>query len=309
MADKLETDRVKKGSIQFNSVEVKFKLDNKKFPIDIYVKPHVRTMDLIEEFALLANKRISHFVAESDGKRNKNPFIFRIHDKPKQEKITEVITFLNKIGKNPDLNSDGMLSAREMNKILKESKDTPEEGILSLSILRSMQKAIYGSEARGHFGLAFSYYSHFTSPIRRYPDMIAHRLAEKYLKGEKVSEKIIAKIQKIAEHSSEMEQKAVSAERESIAFKMAQYYSVRIGEKFFGIITGVMKFGIFIENEKTKAQGMLSIRHLGNDFFVFDNEHQVLRGQKSGKVYKLGDKVEAKVISVNVEERKIDLGL
>ncbi len=309
LTDKLEAKRVKNGSIQFNSFEVKFKLDEKKFPVDVYVKPHTRTMDLIEEFALLANKRISHFVAESNGERNKNPFIFRIHDKPKQEKITEVINFLNKIGKSPDTNSDGMLSAREMNNILERSKGTPEEGILSLSILRSMQKAIYGSEARGHFGLAFDYYTHFTSPIRRYPDMIAHRLVKKYLAGEKVSEKEVAKIQKAAEHASEMEQKAVAAERDSIAFKMAQYYSVRIGEKFFGIITGVMKFGIFVENEKTKAQGMLSVRNLGNDFFVYDNDKQILKGEKTGKVYKLGDKIETKVISVNVEERKIDLGL
>jgi ribonuclease R len=309
LADKLEAKRIKNGSIQFNSVEVKFKLDENKFPIDIYIKPHVRTMDLIEEFALLANKRISKKVAETNGERNKNPFIFRIHDKPKEEKITEVISFLNKINRNPDTNSDGMLSAREINKILAESKGTPEESILSLSILRSMQKAVYGAESRGHFGLAFDYYSHFTSPIRRYPDMIAHRLVKKYLRGESVPEKEVAKIQKAAEHSSEMEQKAVAAERESIAFKQAQYYSVRIGEKFFGIVTGVMKFGLFIENKKTKAQGMLSVRNLGNDFFVFDNETQTLKGQKSKKTFKLGDKIEAKVINVNVEERKIDLGL
>ncbi len=309
LAKKMEEKRVKAGSIQFNSFEIKFKLDEKKFPTEVYIKPHVKTMDLIEEFALLANKRISKKIASTNGQRNQNPFIFRVHEKPKEEKVMEVISFLNKMGKNPDLNKDGLLSAKEMNKILKESKGTPEEDILSLNILRSMQKAVYHSEAKGHFGLAFDYYSHFTSPIRRYPDMIAHRLVKKYLKGEKVSPKEIQKIQKAAEHSSEMEQRAISAERDSIAFKLAQYYSVRIGEDFFGIITGVAKFGVFVENLKTKAQGLVSVRNMGNDFFVFDEKEQILKGEKSKKTFKLGDKIKTKVLAVNIDERKIDLEL
>jgi ribonuclease R len=265
-------------------------------------------MDLIEEFALLTNRSISRFAAaDSNLKRNTNPFIFRIHDLPKEEKVSEVISFLNKLGRSPDLNEDGKLSATEMNKILKESKGTPEESILSLSILRTMQKAIYGTEARGHFGLAFKYYSHFTSPIRRYPDMIAHRLLLKYLDGEKVGETENTKIQKVSDHASEMEQKAVSAERESIAFKQAQYYSVRVGEKFFGIVTGVKKFGFFLEEEKTRANGMVNVRNIGDDFFLYDDKAQTIKGQKSGKVFKLGDKVEAKVLSVDVENRKIEL--
>jgi ribonuclease R len=310
IADKLEIKRVKNGSIQFNSTEVKFKLDENKFPVEIYQKEHVHTMDLIEEFALLTNRSISRFAsADSNLKRNENPFIFRIHDEPKQEKVSEVISFLNKLGRPADLNVDGKLSAAEMNKILKESKGTPEEGILSLSILRTMQKAIYGTEARGHFGLAFKYYSHFTSPIRRYPDMIAHRLLLKYLNNENVKESENTKILKLANHSSEMELKAVSAERESIAFKQAQYYSVRVGEKFFGIISGIKKFGFFVENIETKASGMINIRNIGDDFFVYDEKNQSIKGQKSGKIYKLGDKVEAKVLDVNIETRKIDLTL
>ena len=310
IADKLEAKRVKNGSIQFNSTEVKFKLDNNKLPIDIYQKKHVHTMDLIEEFALLSNKSISRFAAaDSNLKRNKNPFIFRIHDEPKQEKVSEIISFLNKLGIPADLNKDGKLSASEMNKVLKESKGTPEEGILSLSILKTMQKAIYGTEARGHFGLAFKYYSHFTSPIRRYPDMIAHRLLIKYLNGENVKETENTKILKLANHSSEMELKAVSAERESISFKYAQYYSLRIGEKFFGIITSVKKFGVFVENIKTKASGMINIRNIDNDFLKYDEKTQTIRGQKSGKIYKLGDKIEAKILEVNIENRKIDLTL
>jgi ribonuclease R len=310
IADKLEIKRVKNGSIQFNSTEVKFELDENKFPTNIYQKEHVHTMDLIEEFALLTNRSISRFAAaDLNLKRNSNPFIFRIHDKPKTEKVSEVISFLKKIGKPADLNEDGKLSASEMNKILTASKGTPEEGILSLSILRTMQKAIYGTESRGHFGLSFKYYSHFTSPIRRYPDMIAHRLLLKYLNGEKVEESENIKILKLANHSSEMELKAVSAERESIAFKQAQYYSVRIGDKFSGIITGVKKFGFFVENLETKASGMVNVRNIGNDFFVYDEKNQTIKGQKSGKIFKLGDKVDTKISLVDVENRKIDLTL
>ncbi len=310
LTDKLEQKRIKNGSIQFNSVEVKFKLNEDKFPTEIYIKPHVRTMDMIEEFALLANKQISKMASLTDtGEETQNPFIYRIHEKPKEEKIAEVIAFLDKLGKNPDKNGDGQLTAREINDILAKSKDTAEEGILSLSILRSMQKAIYSSEAKGHYGLSFDYYTHFTSPIRRYPDIIAHRLAEKYLKGQKVDQKEIIKISQDAEHSSEMEQKAVTAERDSIAFKQAQYYSTRVGDKFFGIITGVQKFGIFVENQKTQAQGLLSVRSLGDDYFEYNEKENAIVGKNTKKVYKLGDKIEAEVVGVNVDQRKIDLGL
>ncbi len=308
LTEKLEKKRIKDGSIEFSSYEPKFKMDEEKFPTEIYIKPHVRTMDMIEEFALLANKRISMFISlNSDGLETKNPFIYRVHDKPKMEKITEVIDFLSKMNIYPDTDKDGNLSAKEINKVFERFRGTPEENILSLSILRSMQKAVYSPEIRGHFGLAFKYYTHFTSPIRRYPDDIAHRLVKKYLAKQPISAKEKQKIAIMAQHSSDMEQRAVMAERESIAFKYAQYYSKRIGETFVGIITGVAKFGFFVENEKTKAQGMVSVRAIGNDFYQYDEEKNILIGKSTGKIFKIGEKIKTKVINVNVNERKIDL--
>lgn len=308
IADILEKERLKKGSIEFSSIEVKFKLDQYKFPIEVYEKKRVRTMEIIEEFMLLTNKQISRKISIlENGELSNLPFIYRTHEKPKPEKISEVINFLEKIGFEIDINKDGNLDSKEINKILKEHRGKPDESLISLSILRSMQKAKYSTDILGHYGLAFKYYSHFTSPIRRYPDMIAHRYLRRFLAGKNIEQKEKEKIQKIAEHSSEMEVKAVDAERASISFKQSQYYSVRIGEKFFGMVTGVTKFGIFIENKETKAQGMVNVRNMGMDFFAFDEKRQILQGRTTKKIYKIGNMVEAKILNVNLLERKIDL--
>ncbi len=306
----MEKKRVKNGSIEFSSFEPKFKMDENMFPTEIYVKPRVRTMQMIEEFMLLANQEISKFISlDSEGEENKNPFIYRVHDTPKPERIKEVISFLEKLNLKPDLNNDEMLSAKEINHIIESFKGKPEEHIISLSILQSMQKAIYSSDPRGHFGLAFKYYTHFTSPIRRYPDDIAHRLVKRYLKGEEISQKEKEKIQKLSEHCSVMEQKAVAAERDSIAFKYAQYYSVRIGEKFSGIITGMTKFGFFVEEKNTKAQGLVNVRNLGDDFFEYDDNLKIIIGQNTKQIFKIGQFVDTKLIEVDIESRRIDLAL
>lgn len=303
-------DRIKSGSVEFHSVEPKFKMDKNMFPYEIYIKPRVKTMEMIEEFMLLANKRISMFISlEKNGENTKNFFIYRTHAKPKREKILEVLDFLKKFNIYPDTDNDNNLSAGEINKVLKKFKGKLEESILSLSILRSMQKAEYSSQHTGHFGLAFPYYTHFTSPIRRYPDIIAHRLALKYLNGEEISIKEKIEIKTWAKHCSEMEQKAIEAERDSISFKYTQYYSVRIGEKFSGIITGIIKFGFFVEDENTKAQGMVNVRNMGNDFFEYYEKTQYLKGKNTNKIFKLGIRVEAEVIGVDIEKRKIELRL
>lgn len=308
LADKLEEKRKKAGSIEFNSVEVKFKLDKNKFPIKVYVKPRVRTMEIIEEFMLLDNKRVSMKVSlDSKGTVTKNPFIYRIHDKPKAEKVKEAIDFLAKLGHNVDLNGDGSMSSKEINAANRKFKGTDEEGIISITLLRAMEKAKYSTDPRGHFGLAFKYYTHFTSPIRRYPDFVAHRLLRRYLAGEKIPQSEIKKIAADAKHSSEQEVKAVDAERASISFMYAKYYSKRIGEKFNGIITGIKKFGIFVEESKTKAQGLIPTRDIADDYFAYDEKGMTLTGERTGHQFRLGQRINTEVVKVDINLKAIDL--
>ena len=308
LADKLEEQRKKDGSIEFNSVEVKFKLDKNKFPIGIYIKPHVRTMEIIEEFMLLDNKRVSMRASlDSKGAVTKNPFIYRIHDKPKAEKVKKAVDFLKKIGYDVDVNGDGSLSSQEINKANRFFKGTDKESIVSITLLRSMEKAKYETTAKGHFGLAFKYYSHFTSPIRRYPDFIAHRLLRRYLAGEKVPQSEVKQIAADAKHSSEMEVKAVDAERATISFKYAEYYSKRIGEKFNGIVTGIKKFGIFVENMETRAQGLIPTRDIADDYFKYDEGNMTLTGERTGYQFKLGQRITAEVVKVDLNMKAIDL--
>jgi len=309
LSDKMNKDNLKGGAIEFSSVEVKFKLDEKKFPIDIYIKPHVHTMEIIEEFALLANKRISIYASlDKEGRKTDNPFIYRIHEKPKPEKIADVIKFLSKFNYNPDVNGDGNLSSKEINKILDAHKGKAEENLISLSILRSMQKAVYSTVPKGHYGLGFAYYSHFTSPIRRYPDMIAHRFLLKYLEGKKVDKKLKEEIQIEAIHSSEMEQKAVDAERQSIKFKYTQYYSKRVGEDFFGMIVNITKNGFFVEHLKTKASGFVSIRETSADW-VFSEEDMTIKNKRTKKIYSIGQSVKTIIKEVDLIKMRIDLEL
>jgi len=305
----MDKDNLKGGAIEFSSVEVKFKLDEKKFPIEIYVKPHVHTMEIIEEFALLANKRISIYASlDKEGRKTDNPFIYRIHEKPKPEKIADVIKFLSKFNYNPDVNGDGNLSSKEINKILDDHKGKAEENLISLSILRSMQKAVYSTVPKGHYGLGFAYYSHFTSPIRRYPDMIAHRFLLKYLEGKKVDKKLKEEIQIEAIHSSEMEQKAVDAERQSIKFKYTQYYSKRVGEDFFGMIVNITKNGFFVEHLKTKASGFVSIRETSSDW-VFSEEDMTIKNKRTKVLYNIGQSVKTVIKEVDLIKMRIDLEL
>ncbi len=309
LADKMDERKVREGAIEFSSTEVKFRMDDKKFPTDIYVKTHVHTMEIIEEFALLSNRRISIFASlNEDGEKTENPFIYRVHDKPKQEKITAVIEFLNKFGYNPDIDGDGNLTSREINRALEAHKGKPEENLISLSILRSMQKAVYSTNTTGHFGLGFKYYTHFTSPIRRYPDMIAHRYLVKYLAGKKVPKEEKKEIEKLAIHSSEMEQKAVDAERQSIKFKYTQYYSRRIEEEFYGMIVNITKNGFFVENLKTKASGFVSVRDIEGEW-EYDEENLTLKQRGSKNIYRIGQNVKTKIKEVDLEKMRIDLSL
>ncbi len=310
MARHMQKRKLKNGAISFESTEVKFKLDERMFPIGVEEKHRLWTMEMIEEFMLLANREVSKFVSLNvDGTESKRPFIYRIHDKPKPEKIIAAVGLLNKLGFEVDADEAGKISSHEINRILDAHRGEDIETFISMTILRSMRKAEYSTKNIGHFGLSFDYYSHFTSPIRRYPDMIAHRYLQRYLDGENVSQDETNLIQELANHSSEMEKKAVDAERASVKFKYVELFSTMIGEELEGMVTGVAKFGIFVEDTKTKGEGMLNVRNMGGDFYKYDQKTMSLKGTSSGSEYKIGDKIRVKVKDVNIEDRKIDFEL
>ncbi len=307
MAKAMKKQEIAQGKIEFESTEVQFKLDEHMFPISVYEKERTWTMEMIEEFMLLANKEVSKFVSVGpDGQEMKRPFIYRIHDKPKAEKIIQAAGVLEKIGFETEISSEGAISSKEINRILSEHRGEDIEEFISMTLLRSMRKAEYSTKNIGHFGLGFKHYSHFTSPIRRYPDMIAHRYLQKYLDGDSVPASEKGLIEELAIHSSEMEKRAVDAERASVKFKYTELFSTKIGDELVGMVSGVTKYGIFVEDKETKAEGMVNVRNMGGDFFKYDDKTLTMRGQSSGAVYKIGDTVTVKVKDVDIEERKID---
>ncbi len=310
IAKQLKKEKIKNGAIEFESKEVKFKLDENYVPVSVVEKERTFTMEMIEEFMLLANREVSKFVSLDDqGNKTNNPFIYRVHEPPKQEKVYAAAEFLRNIGFEVEFREDGNISSSEINRILDEYKGTELEGLISLTILRSMKKASYSTDNIGHFGLSFKYYSHFTSPIRRYPDMIAHRLLRRYLAGEEVPKTEKKNIQKLAEHSSEMEVKAVDAERASIKYKYAEYFSTRIGDEVEALVTGVAKYGIFIEDLETKGEGMINVRNMGGDYYEYDEKKMQLVGRNTKRKFKIGDHVKAKIVNVDMDERNIDFEL
>ena len=304
LALELEKKRRKDGSIELSSQEVKFKLDSMNFPVEVHTKERLRTMEIIEEFMLLANKEITKFALSY--KTPPIPFIFRVHDKPKEEKIADLIAFFKTLNKKIDEDRDGNLTALEINNILKEYKGDILEEVISIYVLRSMQKAIYSTKNIGHFGLAFKNYTHFTSPIRRYPDMIVHRIIKKILLND---ESIVEnkEISSLASHCSEQEYMASTAEKNSISYMQAKYFSVRIDEVFDGIISNVNKNGMNLFNKKTGTYAFLSVRDMDGDFVDFDENKNILISKKYNTKYILGGKIKATIKDADILNRKIYL--
>lgn len=307
LAKILRKERMKAGAITFDKVEVKFELDENNNPIGTYFKLSQDSNHLIEEFMLLCNRKVSEFVSTTNGKPNNKTFIYRVHDDPDMDKLLDLKLFIKQFGYTLDLRNRHTIT-QSMNKLLEEIKGKPEENLIETLAVRTMSKAKYSTENDiGHYGLAFEYYSHFTSPIRRYPDMMAHRLLQHYLEGGKSP--ATAPYEEKCIHCSSREKLAAEAERDSIKFMQVKYMEQFIGEEFYGFITGVQEYGIFVEIPETRCEGMVRLRNMEEDSFYFDERNYSVVGRRTGITYQLGDKVMVKVAKADLRNKQLDFEL
>ena len=307
LAKIMRAKRIDEGAITFDRVEVKFKLDEKKNPTGVYFKQAKDANKLIEEYMLLANKRVASFIGKAaDGTPSKKPFVYRIHDVPDPEKINNFSTFVHQFGHQMNLKSPKEI-ANSMNRVLADVSGKREENMVELLAVRTMSKAKYTTENIGHYGLGFEYYSHFTSPIRRWPDVMVHRLLQRYLDGEKVNEK--ESIEEQCKHSSAMEKLSTDAERSSIKYMQVKYLLGKEGQEFLGTISGVTEFGMFIELKDSLCEGLVSMRDLKDDHYDLNKETFSLIGRKTNKSFQLGDEIRIRVRNVDLIKKQIDFQL
>ncbi|MDO8952078.1 MAG: ribonuclease R [Draconibacterium sp.] len=305
LANKLRDKRFKNGSIAFERVEIKFEIDDKGKPLSVYFKEAKESNKLIEEFMLLANKRVAEFVGKTGENKTQKTFVYRIHDKPDPDKLSTFNTFIQRFGYGIQLTTSRAISS-SLNNLLNNVKGKKEQNLVETLAIRTMAKAAYSTRNIGHYGLSFEYYSHFTSPIRRYPDMMVHRLLEKYLAGGRSANE--QKYEDLCKHSSDMETRAANAERASIKYKQVEFMQDHIGKIYPGVISGVTDFGVFVELEN-KIEGMIPIRELDDDFYIFDEKNYSLVGRHSHKSYQLGDDVTVKIWRTNLEKKQLDFQL
>lgn len=305
IAQKLRAKRIKKGSINFFSPEVVFKLDKNGIPVEINIKEVRESNNLIEEFMLLANQIVAGHVNPKQNKINK-PFVYRIHDLPDREKIFEFARFVKSLGYSFDPNSAN--KSKQFQQLLESCEGTEEEAVINEIAIRSMAKAIYSTNNIGHYGLGFKYYTHFTSPIRRFPDLIVHKLIFDYTNN-KENNFSVEDLEEICNHSSERERNAINAERLSVKLKQIEYLQGKVGTDFHGVVSGITNFGIFVELSHTLAEGLIKFRDMEDDYYIFDEKNYTITGKRSGRKIRLGDKVNVKLVRVDNEKREIDFTL
>ena len=316
LATKLRKKRFAAGAISFERPEMKVEVDEKGRPVNVYQKVTKEANWLIEEFMLLANRSVAEFVATGckgtpgtakGARKQAKTFVYRVHDEPNQEKIEALRNFIGNFGYKMGSTSTGKEISKELNSLFAAAKDTPEYNAIELLSLRTMAKARYDTENLGHYGLAFKYYTHFTSPIRRYPDMLVHRLLEAYLQGAESAKK--ETYDKLCKHASEREVVAAEAERSSIKYKLVEFMQDKVGYVFGGHVSGLTEWGMYVEVEPTMIEGMVPLRDIKSDFFEFDADHYRLVGKRTKVVYNLGDPVRIRVKKTNLEQKLLDYEL
>ena len=307
IAKALREKRFPAGAINFDRYEVKFEIDEKGKPISVYFKESKDANKLVEEFMLLANRTVAEKIGKAPKGKKPKVLPYRIHDLPDPEKLDNLAQFIARFGYRLRTSGTKTDVSKSINHLLDDIQGKKEENLIETVSIRAMQKARYSTHNIGHYGLAFDYYTHFTSPIRRFPDMMVHRLVTRYMDGGRsVSE---TKYEDLCDHSSNMEQIAANAERASIKYKQVEFMSERLGQTYDGVISGVTEWGLYVELNENKCEGMIPIRDLDDDYYEFDEKNYCLRGRRKNRIYSLGDAITVKVARANLEKKQLDFAL